>query len=218
MPSINMIAPRRAEKERKERDMRRLMVVVAAELFIAVALGGWACTNLITTRKGIDGLDAQIAKLQPVVNQIKDYDTATNKLKPKLKLLNDAKSVTMRWYNTLDMLTQSLPESTYLTRVGTSAKSPSAKQDNSSCSVLICGVTTTQALVGETMLRVQEIPNISGVVLHYTRDTTLSEYDVPTVNGRLAHRQRRVLGTEFEISTQLKLSDSKGAKDDGNQS
>ena len=32
MPSINMIAPRRAEKKRLERDMRRLVVVIAAML------------------------------------------------------------------------------------------------------------------------------------------------------------------------------------------
>lgn len=219
MPSINMIAPRRAEKMRKEQDMRRLMCVIAAELFLVVALGGWAFTSLITTRNRIVNLDAQIAKLQPVVDEIKDYNNATQKLKPKLKLLGDAKDVTMRWYNTLDMLTQSLPESTYLTKIGTlTSSNAAAKQDNSTSGVLISGVTANQALVGETMLRIQGIPDLTSVTLHYTRDATLSEYDIPVVDGRAARRQRRVLGTEFEIGTQIKLSDSKGAKDGGNQS
>ena len=53
MPSVNMIAPRRAEKMRLERDMRRLVLVILAEFVAAAGLGGWVCTKLLTTSSRI---------------------------------------------------------------------------------------------------------------------------------------------------------------------
>src|SRR5664279_584907 len=116
MPSVNMISPRRAEKMRLERDMRRLVIVIIAELVIAAGLGGWVCTKLWTTNGRIADLNVQLTKLQPIVKEIEHYQRATARLDPKLKLLGHAKEGTMRWFNTLDKLSASLPESTYLTR------------------------------------------------------------------------------------------------------
>ncbi|MCE5313631.1 MAG: PilN domain-containing protein [Armatimonadota bacterium] len=201
MPSINMIAPRRAEKQRLERDMRRLVLVIMAELILAVVLGGWVCTKAFNMRAEIRGLDEQIAKLQPVVKEIEQYESATTKLKPKLDLLGNAKDSTMRWYNSLDRLTQSLASSTYLTKISTSAA-----QDNKDESTVInlSGVSSAQARVGETMLRLQTIPDFDKVDLHYTQKTSGKEST----------------GIEFEIGAAMKGSDSsKEVKSDGaNQS
>ena len=58
MPSINMIAPRRAEMKRLERDMRRLCIVIVAELALAVVLGGWSGTKLLATRSQIGDMNS----------------------------------------------------------------------------------------------------------------------------------------------------------------
>jgi len=204
MPSINMIAPRRVEKRRLERDMRRLVAVILAELVCAVAIGGWVCTKLLTTRNRIGDLDVQLARLQPIVKQIEGYDSATKTLAPKLDLLNKAKERTMQWYNSLDRLTQSLPQSTYLTRIATKR---SDKKEDAGTTVNLSGISISQAKIGETMLRLTAIPDFKKVDLHYSQASC--------VNGCPA--------IEFEIGATMSFdklgtgSDepAKGAKSDG---
>ena len=176
MPSVNMIAPRRAEKMRLERDMRRLVVVIVAELILAAGLGGWVCTKVWTTNGHIADLNVQLTKLQPVVKEIAGYETATQKLDPKLKLLGQAKESTMHRFNALDKLSQSLPQSTYLTRLSTTtaASQPGTVVD-------MDGISANQAKVGEFMLRVNVIPDFNGVDLHYTQRsgaTSALEFEV----------------------------------------
>lgn len=165
MPSINMIAPRRAEKRRAERDMRRLAMVILAELVFAVCLGGYVCTKLWATRCQISDNQAQITKLQPQVREIERYESDTAQLTPKLGLLNQAKIRTMRWYNTLDKLTQSMPAQTYLTRLSTGKGSPT----DTTVTVSLTGVSSAQANVGEAMIRLQSVPDLQSVELHYTQ-------------------------------------------------
>ena len=197
MPSINMIAPRRAEKRRLERDMRRLVLVILVELVCAVAGGGWVCTRLLTTHSRIADLDVQLARLQPIVKQIEDNERATKALAPKLDLLNKAKDRTMRWYNTLDRLTQSLPQSTYLTRL---AAKKTEKTENAGATVNLSGVSISQAKIGETMLRLSAIPDFQKVDLHYTQSSCVS--GCPAI--------------EFEIGATMKSEEApKGAKTNG---
>lgn len=213
MPSINMIAPKRADKTRMERDMRRLMLVILVELIVAVGLGGWVATRLFTTRNRISDLDVQIAKLQPIVKQIKQYDEATDKLVPKLKLLNEAKDGTMRWYNTLDRLAQSLPESTYLTRIGTSK----TQNDDKQTSVDIGGISASQARVGEAILRFQAVPDFRSVDLRYTRKTDLPDFQA--VSGKVlgTRSKTKSYGFEFEVGAVMKTNEiSAGGSKNGN--
>jgi Tfp pilus assembly protein PilN len=196
MPSVNMIAPRRADKRRRERDMRRLVVVIIAELIFAVGLGGWVCTRILTTGNQIAELNTEIAKLKPIVRQIDEYDNARKKLDPKLNLLNQAKDCTMRWYGALDRLTQSMPGSTYLTKISTNSDAAGG----SDTSVQLHGVSISQERIGETMMRIQSIPQFDSVDLHYTQ--------VGGASGAPA--------LEFEIGATMKNKQAaKGAKTNG---
>lgn len=193
MPSVNMIAPRRADKRRRERDMRRLVVVIIVELILAVGVGGWVGTRILTTSNRIADLNTEIAKLKPIVKQIEDYDKAKARLDPKLDLLNQAKECTLRWYGILDRLTQSMPDSTYLTRLNTTAQG----KDESVVNVSLNGISTSQERIGETMMRLHTIPEFQTVSLHFTQNTA--------VWGASA--------VEFEIGALLKSNQSaKGAK------
>lgn len=196
MPSINMIAPRRAETKRLERDMRRLVIVIIAELIFAVGLGGWVCTRMFTTSNRIAYLDTELAKLTPVVRQIEEYDRAKQQLAPKLELLNQAKDCTMRWYDTLDRLTQSMPQSTYLTKISTTKNA----QEKSSTTINLNGLSVSQAKIGETMIRLHAIPDFERVDLHYTRNNATAGESV----------------FEFEIGAVMKGSQpAKGAEKNG---
>ena len=119
MPSINMIAPRRAEKRRLEGAMRKLAALILVQLVFALALGGWVFMKTLTTRAAIAELNSQMQVLAPKIRKVAELDRKTAELKPKVDLLNQAKSRTMRWYNTLDKLTQSVPAATWLTRIST---------------------------------------------------------------------------------------------------
>lgn len=164
MPSINMIAPRRAEKRRLEQAMRRLVVVILVEVVFVIALGGWVFTKTLTTRASISELNAQMQALTPKINKIKDLDQKTAEIQPKVELLSQAKERTMRWYNTLDRLTQSVPSSTWLTRLSASKSS-----DSKGLVLNIVGVTSEQARVGETMMRLHSNPDFKSVDLHFTQ-------------------------------------------------
>lgn len=175
MPSINMIAPRRTEKKRLERDMRRLFVVILVELVFALGLGGWVATKMLTTADRMSELDAELSKFQPTVRQIEEYDAATTRLTPKLDLLNAAQKGTMRWYNTLDRMTQSLPPSTWLTRV----MSVPAKE-GAEPGLNLTGVSVSQERVGELMMLLARHDSFSNVDLHFTEK---SEMGTQTVVG-----------------------------------
>lgn len=197
MPAINMIAPRRAEKRRLERDMRRLLIVIVIEVVFAVGIGGWLCTRLFSARAQIADLEVQLAKLQPVVSQIQRYESATAKLEPRLKLLDKAKDGTLRWYNTLDRLTQCVPESAWLTQV-----SSRADRSGDGLQMDIRGVSATQAHVGETMLRINTIPDLERVDLHFTQ------------SGKVGNAE----AVEFEIGTSMKAGEKEVKRDGSSQS
>ncbi|MDH7601494.1 MAG: PilN domain-containing protein [Armatimonadota bacterium] len=197
MPSINMIAPRRAEKRKLERDMRRLVAVILVELVCAIALGGWLTARLVATRGRIADLDVQLARLRPTVKQIEDYESATRKIKPKLDLLNEARERTLRWHRILDALTSSLPKPSYLTRLTTNQ---STGRGESSPTVALTGITVSQAIIGEAMLRLSSVPDLVQVDLNYSQPTS--------VNGAPA--------IEFELGAKMKgEKDRKGAQTNG---
>lgn len=188
MPSINMIAPRRAEKRRLEHAMRKLAVVILVQVVFAVALGGWVLIRTSTTHATIADLNLQLQKLTPKIKKIAELDRQTAELKPKVELLNTAKARTMRWYNTLDQLTQSIPSSTWLTRLATTVNA-----GNTDAVLSISGVTCEQARVGETMMRLHKNPDFKSVDLHFTQKGVGKESD----------------SVEFEIGAAM-LGDDKG--------
>jgi Tfp pilus assembly protein PilN len=187
MPSINMIAPRRAEKHRLEMAMRKLVAVILVELVLVVAICGWGFMKMLTTGADIKGLDAQLLKLRPKIKEIEKTDKKTAELKPKLDLLNQAKDGTMRWYNTLDQLTLSMPQSTWLTRFSTSSST-----QGSDINLSLNGISVDQSKVGETMMRLHNNPNFKSVDLHYTQKTDLE----------------KTIAVEFEIGAAMSVPET----------
>lgn len=168
MPSINMIAPRRAEKKRLETNVRRLVLVILVEIVLTVSIAGILASRTYSTRSMVKGLEVQITKLQPTVHKIEYYDKAIQDLGPKVEILNGAKSDTMRWCRVLDDLSLSLPEKTWLTRLSTGP----AQQAEEGLKLTLNGVSVNQNMVGEAMLRINDtVSDFSDLDLHYTQKT-----------------------------------------------
>ena len=198
MPSINMIAPRRAELKRLEQGIRRLLIVILAEIIAILGLAGYLSAKYVGTKNEIASLEAELSKLEPVVKKIEAYDKASAQLQPKVQLLNEAKDHTMRWYRVLDTLSVSIPSETWLTRI--SAAPP--QQDSDVVLVNLNGISTSQNLIGETMMRLNSYKGFERVDLHYTQKAMVG--------------QRQVI--EFEVGAGLKMGEKKGAKKDNGTS
>ena len=123
---------------------------------------------------------------------------------PKLKLLNEAKDSTMRWYNSLDRLAQSMPPSTYLTKIGTGK----AQQNDPKTVVDISGVSATQARVGEAILRFQMVPDFKSVDLRFTRSTDMPELGYTPASSSAGKSKKTACGVEFEVGAVMKGDDS----------
>ncbi len=199
MPSINMIAPRRAELKRLEQGVRRLLLVILVEILAVICLTAYLSTRYVNTKSEIASLEAELSKLEPIVKKIEAYDKASAELQPKVQLLNDAKDHTMRWFRVLETLTVSIPRETWLTRI---AASP-PQQDSNVVIVNLNGISTSQDLIGETMMRLNSYKGFESVDLHFTQKGMVG--------------QKQVI--EFEVGAGLKLGEKKGAqKDNGTSS
>jgi len=171
MPSINMIAAKRADKKRLESNVRRLMAIILALIIGGVVVGGVFMVCIYNTRSRISDLDVQLARLQPIVDQIETYEKATAKLGPKLDVLSGAKTDTLRWYSMLAKLSEALPTDTWLTRVSSANSTAAAQQSGGTGAITVNlnGVSVNQNQVGEAMLRLNTYPDFEKVDLHYTQ-------------------------------------------------
>ncbi|MDO8586540.1 MAG: PilN domain-containing protein [Armatimonadota bacterium] len=190
MPSINMIASRRSEKHRFERNMRRLMVVILAEVALGVLLGALFTIRICSTNQRISDLDVQLQKLQPTVRKIEDYEAATTMLKPRLQLLTDAQDKTTRWRKMLAELSHALPQRTWLTKLATNVPQP-GQTGGGVITVSLNGVAADQNQVGEAMLRLNTYPDFERIDLHFTQGSAVG----------------KTKAVEFEIAASLKQDD-----------
>ena len=200
MPSINMIAPRRAERKRLERDVRRLTLAICLIMIFGVVISGLLWARIYSTRARIGDLDVQLVKLQPDVRRIQTLQSMTKELEPKLVVLNDAKDRTLHWYNLLDKLSVSLPQKTWIQRITSNPPTPEKNETQ----IVLNGYAETQKLVGETMLRLYTNEDLDEVDLRFTQ--------AATVEKKPAY--------EFEVAANLKTSinvEQKEVKPDGGE-
>ena len=185
MPNINLIAARRSEKKRLERNTRQLFFGLTAEVGALVLLASYIGARQITLRSSLGSADAKLARLQPTLGRIAEVEKATSALKPKLDTLQTAKEDTLRWRAMLQIVAQSVPSNAWLSGI-TSANI------GDDTMISLTGTAGSQALVGETMSRLGAYPVFEKVELHYTQLLASSQKEDTT---------QRI---SFEIAAHLK--------------
>ena len=171
MPSINMIAARRAEKKRLEKLVTTVFLVVIGEIVITLAVVGFMTARVHAANVAIRGLDSKLTELQPTVDKIHRYEIEIKKLEPRLDLLCESREQTLLWYTILQDLGRSMPEKTWLTSVSTGRVQAGAGNTGTSVPALnLTGQSVSQRLVGETMLRLNKFPEFRRVDLNYTQE------------------------------------------------
>lgn len=171
MPSINLIAGRRAEKRRQQQNVRKLVYAIAGEIGVVVLAISIMTVRLAQIGGHVGDLNSQIAKLEPKVNQIQQLEGETARMTPKVSTLDGAKADTLFWYNNLHAVTDSLPQKTWLTSLSTTggtAAAPGAVSGSDPV-MSVQGIAFDQTTVGETMLRMNNAPTLDHVDLAYVQ-------------------------------------------------
>ena len=199
MPSVNMIAARRAEKKRLEKLVYITLLVIIGELGITLGVVGFMTARVHADNARIDQLDNQMECIQPTVEKIRKYEAEIKELEPRLELLSRSRNRTMLWYNVLQDLGRSMPEKTWLTSMATiaapaeSASSSGASKPAPMPAVNLAGTSVSQRLVGEAMLRLNQCSEFERVDLSYTQQ-----------NGGAGKE-----GLQFQIAAKLRSDEPK---------
>ncbi len=176
MPTINMIASRRALKRRQEQNVRKLVYGVSAEVGCFLVAASVLYAHVVSLRGQSSDLGAQMQKLSPRVAENDRLTKATALLLPKVTTLDGAKADTLFWYTSIATVAGSLPPNAWLTSLGvTGSAAPGGvgaapgSSSGADPTVLLSGVTLNQATVGEAMLRMNQSPNLDHVDLAFVQ-------------------------------------------------
>jgi Tfp pilus assembly protein PilN len=192
MVSINMIAARRAERLRLARITRALSLSAGMAGALLFAIFATMSARIIATRIESARVDSQLARLQPTLDRIAALNQERNILKPKLVVLDNAQTATLRWHSVLADLQRSIPPQTWLIGLAVEGARDSDQ------TVRLNGVTMSQKLVGEAMLRLNQNRLYKAIDLHFTQSGKVGERD--TVEFELAAHLQPMEGAKNEVA------------------
>lgn len=225
MPSINMIAARREEKRRGERNLRKLLYGIAGESGAVALLAVVLVGRIVVMQGQVGDLNDKVAKLQPRVTLIQQLQNQTAALVPKVQTLDGAKADTLFWYGGFYAVTTSLPAQTWLTALGTGTAAGGAAAPTPGASsgedptLNISGVAMSQAAVGEAMLKMNQSQALDHVDLAFVQQQKIG--DVDAVGFQMTVHLRPEAGTitaapKDATSKDAKTANAKGASHDAN--
>jgi Tfp pilus assembly protein PilN len=200
MPSINMIAARRAEKHRLELKTRNLVYGILAEAGLFMVALSFMLVQLVTTQGQVGSLNDKIVKLKPQVKQIQSLQEQTATLQPKLSALGSARNSTLYLYTALQNITCSLSTSTWLANLTTSGDvsggdaTSKVSAPAADPTLSITGSSLNQSDVGLTMLRMNQYPQFEHVTLNLVQQTQ---------TGASTAKAPPTSNVEFQIAIQL---------------
>ncbi|MCC6444275.1 MAG: PilN domain-containing protein [Armatimonadetes bacterium] len=170
MPSINMIAERRAAKKALETTTRKLFYLVGLEMLVALCLVSFMTVHMFSLRGHMADLEGQMTALEPTIHKIQSYEKSLAEIRPKTTLLHEAQENLEDWHSTLQRLSMSLPAETWLTtvEVADTARGKSGAADEGK-DINFAGVSASQGLVGEAMLRLLDYPRFERIDLKQTQ-------------------------------------------------
>lgn len=219
MPSINMIAVRREEKRRQEQNIRKLLYAILGEIGLVVLVAFVLTARILVTQNQVGRLSERVNALQPSVTKIQQLQTQTAGLMPKVQTLDGAKADTLFWYKNFYAVTASLPPKTWLLSLGTgtgvgaapgTGMPGTAGGDDPTLSLI--GVAMSQAVVGETMLRMNQAPSLDHVDLAFVQQQKIGTADAVGFQMTVHLKPEPGLAKPADTKTTgVKTADAKGA-------
>jgi Tfp pilus assembly protein PilN len=149
--------------------------------------------RIVSVRYHTGQVEEELVALQPALDKIAAFDLRREQLQPKIACLDGAQHATLRWHTVLTDLQQAIPPQTWLTGLAVERGA-----DENAQTLRLNGVTVSQKLVGEAMLRLNQQPLYRTVNLHYTQAAKSGEKD--TVEFELAAQLQPIEGTTNEVA------------------
>ena len=165
MPHINLIHEQRNAIRRRESQARAGLLVLAGSVGVTAILSGILLVQAQGVRGEADRLTAELQRLEPIAKKIEANASETDKLSPRLKTLGDAREATDRWSRILQHLTVNVPKDTWLTYMRTTSDDPSKPVQ-----MTVSGMGSSQAPIGELLLRTQNSRDLENVNLRFTEE------------------------------------------------
>jgi len=162
MPNINLIAARREEKKRLERTTRQLFFGLAGAVGVFVLLVLYLGARRYAMMSDLREAEARMQTLQPKLDRIAQLEKDEEAIRPKVDTLQTAKVATIRWRAVLQVISQSIPSSTWLSSLNTAIA-------GADTTLNLSGTSASQSLVGETMTRIGSHPLFDRVDLRFTQ-------------------------------------------------
>lgn len=215
-----MIAARREEKRRGERNSRKLLYGIAGESGAVALLAVVLIGRIVVMQGQVGELNDKAAKLQPRVTLIQQLQNQTAALVPKVQTLDGAKADTLFWYGGFYAVTTSLPAQTWLTALGTGTAAGGATAPTPGASsgedptLNISGVAMSQAAVGEAMLKMNQSHALDHVDLAFVQQQKIGDKDA--VGFQMTVHLKPEAATVTAASKDAKTATAKGATHDAN--
>lgn len=188
MPNVNLIAERREEKKKLERTTRQLFFGFAGAVGLFASLVLYTGGKQLALHGELSDAKARMQKIQPALDRISQIEKETSEMTPKVETLQNAKISTLRWRAIFQVVSESVPPSTWLSNL--SATGNSTGDDSA---LHLSGMTNTQAAVGDTMTHLNAHPLFDKVDLKFTQSTPPSATDaIPRVSFEIEAHLRYI--------------------------
>ena len=172
MPSINMIATRRAQKRRQENNTRNLAYGVLGEVGLVLVIVSVLSIRLVAANGRLSDLQEQFSKLQPRVTQIQKLQQETAVLTPRVAMLDGARDDSLFWYNNVFALANSLSATAWVNTIssntGSALVSAAPGVASGPAPILsVQGYAANATQVGQTMLLLNQSPYVDHAELSF---------------------------------------------------
>ncbi|GIV01360.1 MAG: hypothetical protein KatS3mg015_0190 [Fimbriimonadales bacterium] len=194
MPTINLIHEQREAYRRKLKASRAWFLAFLG----TTAVTGGATAFLLIGSMALTGeanrLQAKAQALEPIRQEIAKNEEAFAKLRPRLATLNEARTETEKWGRILEHMSYVMPTNTWLTGV---RSTPNTEED-APIEVSLTGMSNEQETVGEFMLRLQALTDLTNIRLRYSEEKKTQfgdglEFqivcDVPTASAKSSSKE-----------------------------
>jgi Tfp pilus assembly protein PilN len=167
VPSINMIAARRADKKKQEQNIRRLVYAIAGEVGGTLVIISILVGRMVLINGQISDLQHETVKLKPTVASIQNMQQETQQMQPEVATLAGAHGDTMFWYDGFYAVTSALPPQSWLTALSTSGAGDAAPGAVAAGDpqLTLSGNTTEQSQVETAILQMNQLPGLDHVYL-----------------------------------------------------
>lgn len=166
MPNINLIAERRARKQRVARLTKSAFFAMAGSLLGVVGMLSWTTAERIELSRDLAEADKRMDRLRPHLDEIARIQRRIADNRPKVETLENARLATLRWCAVFNSLPRTLPADTWLEKVDALPADP---QTGAPTRLTVHAVSRTQSQAGQAAVLMAAQPIFSQIDIRSTR-------------------------------------------------